>query len=88
MDLQSEREKQFFEWFDREKCIHRKTITIQIYGLPPGVSSKPCCTHPNGPKVTGILGIPDPDPWFCDAAIEEKKCPLGNIDIKSEGEHD
>lgn len=82
MEFQTEREKKFFEWFDREKCIHRKTIQIRIYCLPPSVSKYPCCTHPNGPKVTGLAGIPHPDPWYCDAAIEAGKCPLGNIDKK------
>jgi hypothetical protein len=65
----------------KETCRFRKVIAINIRGFPQGVSLKPCCTHPEGPKVTGICGVPEPDPWYCDAAVEDGKCPLGEIDV-------
>lgn len=72
---------------NRETCPHRKTIFINLPGIPPGHSLEPCCTHPDGPKVVGLIGVPYPDPWYCDAAIEEGKCPLGYVD-KTEVGHE
>lgn len=63
-----------------ESCEYRQKIKVKLIFAEGKESLKPCCTHPDGPKVPDSKDYPPylrNDPWFCDGAIETGQCPMG-----------